>query len=281
MKVKIVTDSTADLPSNVCDELGIDVVPLNVHFGEQVLKDGQDVSAEEFYHRLVSSPSLPTTSQPSVGAFAEVYSQLLEGCDSIISIHISSKLSGTCNSAIQARKELEADDRIHVIDALTSSLGLGLVAKRAAELANQSAEVGTIVETVCAAAARTEVFGLLETLEYLQKGGRIGKAQAFVGSLLNIKPILTVRDGVVHPLERARTRAKGIERLKSIVADRAPLDDLAVMFSTTEEEAYGLAKNIAPYLDQGSVTIGQFGPVLGTHLGPGALGVALIRSKIG
>ena len=275
MPVKVVTDSTADLPSALAKELGITVVPLNVHFGTEVYRDGVEIFPDEFYRRLVSSPRLPTTSQPTVGDFLRSYQELSQDTDEILSVHISAKLSGTMNSAVQAREQFQGDCRIEIMDSLQGSLGLGMAAIAAGRAAQRGAGLDEVVEETRRAIPQVRFFGLVDTLKYLEKGGRIGKAQAFAGSLLQIKPILTTMDGVVHPLERARSRAKGIERLCQLAQEHMPVDDLAVAYSTTPDEAQALAQRLKPLLPGGEVFVSQVGPVVGTYLGPGILAIAL------
>ena len=276
MAVRVVTDSTADIPPEVTTELGVTVVPTNLHFGAETLRDGVDIQAEEFYQRLVTSSRLPTTSQPAPGTFLEVYSNLVENGDQVVSIHISGKLSRTVNSALLAREQLSGKGQVEVVDTLLASAPVGLVVMAACHAAQAGATLEQVVEVAHRTAEATQLFVMVDTLEYLQKGGRIGKAQALLGSLLRIKPILTTIDGEIHPLERARTRSKAIKRLYQIAQERAPLSNAAVCHSTTPDEAEVLREHLAS-LCQGSVFVSRFGPVVGTHLGPGALGMALQR----
>ncbi len=279
MSVRVVTDSTADLPPALAEELGITVVPLNVHFGSQLYKDGVDITADQFYTRLVASETLPTTSQPSVGEFLETYRALSEDADGIVSVHISGKLSGTLNSADQAKQEIGDGARVETVDSMQGSLGLAMVAIAAARAAQAGGDVDAVVSATRDSIPRARFFGLLDTLRYLEKGGRIGKAQAFMGSLLHIKPLLTVRDGEVHPLERARNRAKGTQRLYDLANEHAPLADLAVAYTTTPDEARALADRLRPLHPTGDVFVSQLGPVVGTYLGPQVLGVALLTRE--
>ena len=209
MTVRVVTDSTADIPPEIAAELGIDVVPLNVHFGTDTYRDNIDLSADEFYQRLVSSPRPPTTSQPSVGAFLEVYQKALGEADGIVSVHISAKLSGTWNSAVQAREQLDDSSRVQVVDTQQASMGLGWVAVTAAKAAQAGASLDEVASAAKSACEQVRVIFLVDTLEYLQKGGRIGKAQAMFGSVLAIKPLLTLQDGEVHPMERGPHSRQG------------------------------------------------------------------------
>ena len=281
MTVKVITDSTADLPPALAEELGITVVPLNVHFGTEVYRDGVEITADEFYRRLVTASRLPTTSQPTPGDFLSAYDEMGQTTDEILSVHISAKLSGTMNSATQAREEYGGESRIEIIDSLQGSMGLGMLAIAAAEAARRGGSLDDVVTETRAAIPKVGFMGLVDTLEYLEKGGRIGKAQAFVGSLLRIKPLLTIRDGEAHPLERARTRAKGVDRMCELVQAEMPLKDLAVVYTTTPDEARALAQRLQSFLPQGEVILSQVGPVVGTYLGPGVLGVAFRKQSEG
>ncbi|MBI4337241.1 MAG: DegV family protein [Chloroflexi bacterium] len=276
--VRIVTDSTADIPSQVAKELGIVVVPLSIHFGDRALRDGIDISPEEFYGRLVAAQRLPTTSQPSAGAMLEVYHQLLPKADAILSVHISAKLSGTYNSACQAQQMLGQADRLHVVDSGKASMALGLVVMAAARAAREGAGVQDVLAVVQEAMEETDLYFLLDTLEYLEKGGRIGKAQAFLGSLLSIKPLLGLKEGEIHPLERPRSRKKGLDRLVELARERAPLREAAVMHTTTPADAEMLAGRLAALVPRGKLVVTQVGGVIGTHVGPGAIGIALRRA---
>ena len=274
MTVKVITDSTSDLPPALVEQLGVTVVPANVHFGEEVYRDGVEITGDEFYRRLVASSRLPTTSQPTPGDFLSAYEEVGQTTDEIISVHVSAKLSGTLNSAAQAREEYGGSCRIEIIDSLQGSMGLGMLVIAAAEAANQGGSLDEVVAETAADVRNVGFMGLLDTLEYLEKGGRIGKAQAFLGSLLKIKPLLEIRDGEAHPLERARTRAKGVDRLCELVQGMMPLEDLAVVYTTTPDEARALAQRLQTFLPQGEVRLSQVGPAVGTYLGPGVLGVA-------
>jgi DegV family protein with EDD domain len=254
-------------------------VPLNVHFGDEVFLDGVTILGDEFYRRLQAGGALPKTSQPSAGAFAQVYRELADrGAKAIVSIHISSKVSGTCNSANQAKAELGKMVPIEIVDTLQASMGLGLIAIEAAKAVREGMARNEVTALAGDLARTARFFGLIDTLEYLHKGGRIGRAQMLLGSLLKIHPILTMQDGIAHPLERARTRGKGLERMKAITEDSAPLRALSVLYSTQPQEAERLASELNDVAPGGGITIAQFGPVLGTYLGPGAMGIALLRA---
>ncbi|MEX0761696.1 MAG: DegV family protein [Dehalococcoidia bacterium] len=279
MKIAVVTDSTSDIPPGLAAERSICVIPLNVHIGSETYLDGVTLKADEFYKRLQSGGELPTTSQPSAGAFVEAYQKLAESFDAIVSVHISSRVSGTHNSAVQAKEEMsDSGTRIEVVDTLQASMGLGLVALGVADAVKAGANVDETVETAKSLSGRASFFGLVDTLEYLQKGGRIGRAQMYLGSLLRIKPILSLVDGVAHPLDRARTWSRGYARVKEITEEAAPLSALAVMHSTDSEPTDRLASELARLVPGGEVVKAQFGPVLGTYLGPGSIGISLIRA---
>jgi DegV family protein with EDD domain len=280
MTVQVVTDSTADLSPEAVRDLGIHVVPLNVHFGDTVYKDGVDLSTDEFLTKLAASPRLPTTSQPSAGAFSEVYRRLSQEGKEILSVHISSKLSGTVSSALLA-KDMVSDTgcRIEVVDSTVASMGLGLHAIEVARAAKDGATLDEVASLLRHdLIPRTHIVLFVDTLEYLQKGGRIGRAQAFLGTMLSVKPMLTVTDGEIHPLERVRTRSRAVERLHEYVGEFSSLRHLAVFHSTTPDEAQALAERLSVFHPQ-ETHLGKYGPVIATHIGPGAMGVIVIEGS--
>lgn len=280
MAVRIVTDSTADLPGEVVERLGITVVAQNVHFGTETYKDNVTITPDDFFSLLDASKELPKTSQASPGDFKEVYDSVAEGADGIVSIHVAAKLSGTYNSAIQAKDLTTAACPIEVVDTTQASMGEGLVVIAAAEAAQAGAGVEEVAALAREASARARCMCLLETLEFLQKGGRIGKAQAMLGSVLQIKPMITVQDGEVHELGKARTFAKALVKLRETAQGLAPADSLAVIHSTTPDAAQAMANELASMLPGGSTPyIARMGPALGVHVGPGAIGIALLQAK--
>ena len=282
MAIKVVTDSTSDLPADVAESLGIEVVPLNVHFGSDVYKDRVNLMPDAFYDKLINGDVLPTTSQPSVGEFIDVYERLGSDADGIVSVHISEKLSGTMNSARLASQQANADCPIEVVDTFQVSMGVGICAMEAAEVANSGGDMNQVILAARNAVTRSQCFFMLETLEFLQKGGRIGKAQALIGNLLKIRPMLMLQEGEVHPLGRERTRRKGIAKLVDTIEELAPISGLAVMYSTGPDEAQTLAQNISKFMIEGREPMMlQIGPVIGTYAGPDTLGIALISAKSG
>ena len=280
MAIRIVTDSSADLPPEVAERRNITVVPCYVVIGDQSYRDGIDISSEEFYRRLLSDPRLPTTAQPTVADFQSVYRDLLDQGHQVVSIHISGKLSGTLSSAQQARTALgnSDDSRIEIVDSQLASICLGLVAIAAAQRAEDYDSHQQVADETRRDLSLTYGYFALDTLEYLQRGGRIGRAQAFIGSVLNVKPILTLRDGEAHPVERLRNRDRALRRLGELAHQLAPLQQLAVIHSTEPEEAETLLSSLSSLLPAERVVSARFGPTLGTYLGPRAVGVALTRS---
>jgi len=274
MPVKIVTDSGADLPEELAEELGISVVPVYVRFGEEVYRDRVTISEDEFYERLTHDPVHPNTTQPGPQDFLEVYQKLSSDADGIVSIHISGKLSGTYNSALMARDMLEGGCPVEVVDSETLSMSVGLIAIAAAEMAKAGESMDKIVEWVKQAIPKTYLFFLLDTLEYLRRGGRIGKAKALLGSVLNVKPMLTVKDGVLVPAGQVRTRAKGMDKLFEFVKEATDIQDLAVVYNTTPDEAQNLAERLGSVFDSEKIRMARVGPGLGVHGGPGAIMVS-------
>ena len=280
MSIAVVTDSTSDLPVDITEQHGITIVPLNVHIEDETYLDGITISADEMYRRLPDQKVIPTTSAPSVGSFIEVYEKLGKSHDAVISIHLSSKLSLTNNSAVQAAADLNKKGaKIEVVDTEQASMALGWIAVQVAEKIAAGGSLEEVVALAKSASTRASFIGMVDTLEYLIRGGRIGKAQGLVGSMLRIRPILTLIEGVAHPAGRVRNRTKGIARLKEMVAETAPLDKLAVLYTTDKEDAEKIADAVAEHNPEGRPIVAQLGPVVGNYLGPGTLGLGLIRSE--
>jgi len=271
MAIKIITDSAADLPSELAQELGITVVPIYVRFGEEVYRDRVNISEDEFYQRLEHTTVHPSTVQPGPQDFLEVYRKLSSDADGIVSIHISGKLSGTVNSALMAKNMMEGGCPIEVVDAQAVTMGLGLIAIVAANMANAGESMDKIVEEVKQTIPKIHLLALFDTLKYLLLGGRIGKAKALLVSILNVKPMLSLKEGEVVPAGQVRTRAKGIDRLFEFAQNAVNIQDLAVVHSTTPDEAQNLAERIGSIFDRKQIKIARIGPALGVHIGPGAL----------
>jgi len=274
--IKIVTDSAADLPSQLAEELGITIVPLYVRFGEKVYRDRVNISEDEFYQRLENTSVHPSTVQPGPQDFLEVYRKLSPDADGIVSIHISGKLSGTCNSALMAKGMLETECPIEVIDSEVLTMSMGFLAIAAANMAKAGESLDKIAEEVKQDIPKIHLLALFDTLKYLLLGGRIGKAKALLGSILNVKPMLSLKDGEVVPAGQVRTRAKGIDKLFDFVKNAEKIQDLAIVYSTTPDEAQNLAERIGSVFDREKIIIARVGPVLGVHMGPGAL-IVVIR----
>ena len=275
MPVRIVTDSTSDLPPDLARDLGITVVPVYVRFGEQTYRDGIDISREQFYEKLAHSPVHPTTSQPSPADFAEVYRRLASEAAHIISVHVTGKLSGTVNAALQGKELASVKSSVSVIDSLSVTMGLGIIALAGARKAAAGATFQTVTDEMNEAIASTRMLGLFDTLRYLLRGGRIGKGKALLGGILNVRPVLTIRDGELQPVGNVRTRARGIERLSEFVRNAFGIQELAVIHSTTPDEARGLHDRLSSLVDGRRLHLARLGPALGVHAGPGMLAVAL------
>jgi DegV family protein with EDD domain len=277
--IAIVTDSTAYLPPDVRERLGIPVIPLNVLWGEEVLKDGVDIDPPTFYRHLQTAKVMPTTSQPSAGEFVEFFRRVAEekGTDTIVGAFISSQLSGTIASA-EAAKGLLPDLRIEVVDSRSTSMGLGFQVMAAAE----AAQAGASVEEVLAAAARVRerlyILFMVDTLEFLHRGGRIGGGKRFLGTALQIKPILGL-DGVIEGVEQVRTKKKALARMLEIMQERAKNSSVfraAVVHANALEEAQALAENVRDLLKPEELYLAEVSPVIGTHTGPGTLGICIV-----
>jgi len=273
MTVKVVTDSTADLPSELAEELGITVVPVYLRFGDKVYRDRVDISEDEFYHRLLHDPIHPSTTQPTPQDFADTYQKLSQEASGIISIHVTSRLSGTCNSAIQGKKLVEDGHSIEVVDSQTVSMAMGIIAMAAARIARSGKSLKQVVMEVRQIIPDVRLLIFLDTLKYLAKGGRIGKAKALLGSALSVKPLLLVKDGELVPAGQVRTRSQGIQRLFDFVNNNRGIQDLSIVYSTTPDEAQILAERVGSIFPGKQITLARVGPALGVHAGPSALGI--------
>ncbi len=274
--VHIVTDSTSDIAPELLTEHGITVIPLTIAFGSESFRDGVDLKPDDFYARLQTTKQLPTTSQPPPALFQHAYEHLISRGE-VVSVHLSHKFSGTIEAARAAAREI-APDRISVVDSGSVSMGLGLCVLAAARVAESGGTREACVAAAESAASRLHVAVAFETLEYLRRGGRIGRATAFLGGLLRLKPILTVKDGESFPLTRARSRGKAIDELFALAGRNAPLDEMVVCDTTTPADTEALAARLRAAYPDVPLHIGRFGPVLGVHGGPGMLGIAVVAS---
>jgi DegV family protein with EDD domain len=274
--IKIVTDSTAGMPPEISQQYGIVSVPLYVHFGNETFRDGVDLHSAEFFSRLKSAPQLPTTSQPSAGDFLQVYKELTADGSEIISIHVSCKLSGTVDSARAARDMLPGA-RIHVVDTQSIMVGLALMVTEGARMAAAGQDAPAILARLDKLIAGFRIYFVVDTLEYLQKGGRIGKAAALLGTALQMKPILMISEGAVEAKERIRSKSKAVARMLELVAQETAGCSrlvIGVLYSTALEEARQLEADLVARLSPAETMIAEIGPVVSVHAGPGALGVA-------
>ena len=278
MTVRIVTDSSADLPQNLINQHQITVLPCYVMVDDQTYKDGIEIQADAFYARLQAEGRTPTTSQPTVADFQALYRDLVSQGHQVISIHVSAKLSGTLNSAEQAKASLVDSSQVEIIDSRLASIPLGLAVLDAASILETGAEFHQAADKIRQGLDRHHGLFALDTLEYLHKGGRIGKARAFMGSVLSVKPILRIQDGEAHPVERPRNRDRAIRRLVELAQDLAPVQRLAVIYSTDPERMATLKQDLTGLLPADQIIEARFGSTLGTYIGPDALGVAITQS---
>ena len=276
MTVRIVTDSSADLPAELAQQHQITVLPCYVMVDDQTLKDGVDIQADDFYRRLQAGGPTPTTAQPTVADFQAVYQDLTSQGDQVVSIHVSRKLSGTLNSAEQAKGSLDGE-AVEIIDSRLAAMPLGLVVLEAAALAAEGGSHQEVAEKVRQGLDLHHGLFALDTLEFLQKGGRIGKAQAFLGSVLNVKPILRLHEGEAHPVERPRNRERAMHRLVELVKELGPVRRMAVIHSTDAERMAVLKQELIGLLPADQIIEARFGSTLGTYIGPDALGVAITQ----
>jgi DegV family protein with EDD domain len=272
MGVRVVTDSACDLPDDLIERNGIEVVPLTIRFGAEELIDRKELSTDEFWRRLADSDVLPETSAPSAGAFEGAFRRLIEdGATGIICINLSSKLSATMQSAQVAAQAVQADCPVVVIDSLMVSMGLGSLCLTAAQRAADGDSLESIVANVTDRRNRSKLYGALDTLEFLKKGGRVGNARALLGTMLAIKPVLEVRDGVVEEAGKVRTRSKALRLLVDRVKE-GPFENLAVLHGNAPD-LDELLDLLEPLAARDQIVVGQIGPVIGTHAGPRVIGV--------
>ncbi len=279
MAVRVITDSGADISPKQAKELQIKVVPLYLRFGSEVYRDGVDIDSQEFYRRLESSAVHPTTSAPSPGDFAKAYRELAEETDEIISIHITRRHSGTYDAALAGKDVAKKEGcRIEVVDSKGVTMWQGLVTLVAAKAAQACLSLNEVLEVVHETIRRMHALALLDTLKYVVKGGRLGKTISAVESVLNVKLLLTLRNGELRPTGLVRTRSKGIARLQEFVKSIPHVSDLAIVYNTTPDEAQRLAQSISLLFPGIAPQVVRLGPALGVHAGPGAL-IAVVNTR--
>jgi DegV family protein with EDD domain len=281
MSIRIVTDSTADFTPDEAAALGVTIVPLTVFFGDEAFLDGIELESANFYNKLQKTKDLPRTSQPSPVAFQEAYTRLIEeGADAILSVHLSSKFSGTYQSACAARDAMPEEVRkvpIEVIDSLSISGGMAMSIRKAVDEIKQGLSLEEIKKHMLERFSRTRIFAVLDTLEYVKRGGRIGAARALLGNMLSVKPIISVKDGEVVPVEQPRTRSKAYARLAQLTSELVPFEDVVIAESNAEVGGQ-LAEALKTVYPE-PIQRYSLGAVLGTHTGPGTVAVILISAE--
>ena len=279
MAVKVITDSTSDISPELAQELNIGIVPIYVRFEREVYRDGVDITRDEFYRRLAASPVHPTTSQPNPEDFTRVYRDYIGSYDGIVSVHISSKISGTCNSASLAKKTMCSPVPIEVIDSGFNSAGLWLVVTAAARLAQSGSSMDAVVEEARRAAKQVRMFGMFETMKYLARSGRVSKTIAGASRILNVMPLLTFKDGEIVRAGLVRTVSKGMDRISNFVKDNLPAGELTIAHSAVPDQAQRLKSRLADLFPEEKIYVAELGSALGVHGGPGVLVAALRRTE--
>lgn len=279
MAVKIVTDSLADIPSGVAKELGITVVPLNVHFGAQTFRDGVDLTAEQFYDKLVQSKIFPTTTVPPLSVFVNTFDKLAEEAGEIVAITFSRKLGASYNTAMEAKGLMKRRCRVEVVDSEWAVMAQGLIVIAAAKAAQGGADIDKVVSLTRRNIPRADVRMVFDTLEYLSRGGRIGKARTFLSSVLRVNPVLGIRDGEVYPFAREHSRTKAIDYLFHFATSFSHVEGMAVEDATTPDEADGLARRLGSKFPKVPIYRTKVSPVTGAHVGPHVLAVSVLGDK--
>jgi DegV family protein with EDD domain len=277
--VKIVTDSASDIPSQVAHALGITIVPVYVNFGDKTYRDRVDISEDELYQKLVEGAVHPTTSAPSPGDFAEVYRRLSRESDEIVSIVITARESAVYDSALLGKEIAGERSHIEVVDSQSASMGLGFIAMAAAEAAQAGGDIGEVMEAAHQAIRKTHLLGTLDTVKYILKGGRLKRASTLLGAMLRVRPVITIREGKLVLAGLPRTRAKAIDQLYEFVKNTPNIEDLAIVHSTTPEEAQTLAERTKSLVPERQPLITRLGPALGVHGGPGFMCVVIRQGE--
>ena len=277
MTVKIVTDSVSDITPEIATDLGITVVPLFVNFGSETYRDRIDLTSEEFYHKLMHSKILPTTAAPSPVSFAEVYDKLADETDGILVITVG--FGATYENAVKGIELKKRECRIEVISSREAIMAEGLEAIAAAKAANAGASLDELVVLTHRNIERVDFRATFDTLEYLQRGGRIGKAQAFLGSMLKINPVVMIRDSEVCPAARPRSRAQAIDYLYNFAMSYSRIEEMAIEDATTPDEAEMLAERLHPKYPKERIYRSKMSPVIATHTGPRAMAISVLGDK--
>jgi DegV family protein with EDD domain len=279
MTVKIVTDSLGDIPSELARELDITIIPLNVLFGEAIYRDGIDLTTEQFYEKLVETKVSPTTQIPSLGVFVQAYEELAEKTDSILVIANSQKMSASYEAMVEAVDEMEHPGRVEVIDSQWAIMAQGLIVIAAAKAAQKGAGLDELIALTEKNVTRADVRMAFDSLNYLEEGGRIGKARAFLGSKLRVTPILGIREGEAFPFSREHSRARAIDHLYYFALSFSHIEAMAVEYATNLKEADALAKRLKTQFPKAPIYLTMVNPVIGAHVGPRVLGVAVLGDR--
>jgi len=277
--VQVVTDSCSDITPQLARELGITVVPLYVSFGNEIYRDNVDLSTEEFYHKLEISKIHPSTSTATPAEFANIYNKLAEVTKEILTITLSEKFSATYAAALQGKNMVSKDCRIEVIDSKAGAGAQMLLAISAVKMAKEGANLEQIAGWVRRAIPRVHIRVSFDTLEYLRRGGRIGKAQAFLGGLLKVNPVLGIKDGAVFPIARCRNRTQAINFLVNFVKGFRRIEGMAIEDATTPNDLDALAKRLKDIVSPEHTYRSKVSPVVGTHVGPHVLAVAIFEAE--
>jgi DegV family protein with EDD domain len=279
MTIQVITDSTSDIPRDMAEKLSIRVVPIYVRFGDKTYRDSVDINNDEFYSMLEKSAAYPATSQPNPEDFASVYREYRYNADGIVSIHISSMISGTYNSANIAKKTLGSAWPIEVIDSKFNSGGLGLVVKAAARVAQAGAPLSEVVYEAKETIKNVHMFGMFETMKYLARSGRVNKTIAVASKVLHIMPLLTFHEGEVVRAGLVRTVGKGMDKIYEFVKSNTPINELVIVHSKVTDQANELKKRLSEFIAEETISIAELGAGLGVHGGPGVLLAAIRRSE--
>ena len=276
MAIKIVTDSSSDIPRDLARELDISIVPLYVRFGAVMYRDGVDIEPAQFYEKLQHEPDHPATSSASPGDFAEMYEKLGRDSDGIVSIHVSSKLSATYEAALRG-KQLVSDNKfpIEVVDSRLVTIALGLVAIAAAKAAAAGRGMQDTLDQIHQVIPAIRTYGMLDTLKYIARGGRFGKAGPLLGSVLPVRPLLTIKDGTLAPVGVSRTRVNGIERLLELVRSVPGIQKIGISHSSVDDEIVAFVDKLKSFMPDVVPIVTKLGPALGAHGGPGTILVAM------
>jgi len=279
MTVKIITDSLGDIPAELAEELGITIIPINVIFGSINYRDGVDLTTEQFYDKLASSKLYPATIVPSLGRYADAYDKLAEETGDIAVITNSHRLSASYQTAVMAKERMKKKCRVEVIDSLSAVMAQGLIVTAAAQAAKGGTKLDKVLEITRQSIPRSHSRMAFGTLEYLRRGGRIGKAKTFLGTVLKVSPILGIRDGEVYPFAREHSRAKALDYLYEFADGFTTVERIGVEHATTPDEADELAQRLENRFPGQTIYRSRVSPAVGAHVGPQVLGVAVLGDR--